>query len=279
MIKKSFAITIILLLIITSSILVLAQTNGIQERYNTYVGERGIETSQEFKGSLTDLLDISGSSFASWIKAWEKGSDLSSIVIKYIFLILLVLLIYSALSSADFPEGKMLQLAISIIVGIIATFSINPGELVGIMRSYTALGITLSLFFPLIVLALFTYATASRLQPGGIVLQKVMWIIYAGYLILSNGTSLLISTKLSNESVFYAIAVFLGAQPIVNQDTRLISIVLLIIGIFLLWFATQANSRIVEWVARERRDADLQRYQDQEERAQAATETRAESTR
>ena len=75
-----------------------------------------------------------------------EGTGVDGATIKWLVLMLVIILIYSALGYADFPENGALRFGLAIVVGLLATILITTDELVTTLKSYTALGLTLTLF-------------------------------------------------------------------------------------------------------------------------------------
>jgi hypothetical protein len=127
---------------------------------------------------------------------WENGTSYNSMkpkeqelfgkTLKYLILILVVILSYSSFAYADFPKSKILRGVTSIIVGLLATFFITTPELVSIITSYTAMGVAMSIFFPILILLFFTMVVATKANPMGIFAQKILWVIYSAYLLIKS---------------------------------------------------------------------------------------------
>jgi hypothetical protein len=97
---------------------------------------------------------------------------------RILFLILIAVLIFSALKSANFPDNVGAQIAISIVVSFLAVVYITPNEFFGIMQSYNALGIALSVFLPVLILIFFTLVVGQK-APFAIVFTKFLWAIFS----------------------------------------------------------------------------------------------------
>ena len=110
-----------------------------------------------------------------WIQAYEKGEGLSSVALKWSFLFWIIVLVYSALNKVEFPDNTSLRWILSIAVAILFTFSINSSELISILRSYTAGGVAMLLFVPVMILGFFTFTMAVKVNVVGLVLQRILW--------------------------------------------------------------------------------------------------------
>jgi len=170
-----------------------------------------------------------GSWFCSRMAQWEPGvdwknGDLGAIAIflKYIFLVLSILLVYSALAYGKFPESAGLRIAIAIVVGFLITFMISTSEVLTAMTSYSALGITLIIFFPILILGFFTLVVASKASPMGIFLQKIMWVIYSFYLFIKAGAMLLLKYSMSSAGDVVSKAYTVGTDGAIAYGTTII---------------------------------------------------------
>src|SRR3989344_7002120 len=171
-----------------------------------------VDCSQPSRGISGELFDSSANAnglinfIAKKLCIWESGnlSGFEGTTIKYFFLLLVILLIYSSLSYVNFPDtfsssggSSFVRFLISFIVGIIATFAITSSELLTILQSYTALGITLTLFFPIMILMFFSLVTAKKASPIGIFGQKILWLIYSVYLFIKSALLFYVNWSIS----------------------------------------------------------------------------------
>jgi hypothetical protein len=233
---------------------------------------------KKFEGSLSDVLSFNNKNLAGWIKAWETGdgAKLNEAIIKYLFLIIIVLLIYSTLSFAKFPENGAIRILLAIVVGIIAMFSIQPNELATIMRSYTAMGVALYLFLPVMVLAFFSLVVASKANPMGIFLQKIIWAIYTIYLFVTAGGSLIMSSPKFYNTFIYHFFAFFGGEVAPTANDQLILTVLFVSSIILFVIAVWQNDFVVAWMAKEKRDSEIEGQRARIARSRAYDEARSE---
>ncbi|MFH1425527.1 MAG: hypothetical protein ABIG28_02235 [archaeon] len=222
------------------------------------------------------------------------GLNFAGATAQWYVLILVIILIYASLSYANFPDSPVLRWPISIIVGLLATMLITTPEILAALQSYKALGITFLLFVPIIILTFFTFAVASKVNPFGIIVQRIAWLIYSVYLFIKTGTMLLLKwyaskaganlSGLVKEGTFthQLVTFFLGedfAKTALAGGDTLILVILFIVSIAVFWIFVLGNKKVTEWFVRERRSADITKYQDTAERAKAARETDAEATR
>ena len=228
--------------------------------------------------SLAELFEPDFATLASWLRVYEEGSSLSDTFIKYLFLALIVILVYSILAYSNFPESGTLRLFIAIVVGLLATISISPGELTAMLRSYTALGASLILFIPILILGFFTLVVASKVNPIGIFLQKILWIIYSVYLFISSGSALVMG-NLDKSRFTFKFFEFFGGKAAETGESILILTILLVTSIAIFVIAVLGNDMVIAWAAKEKREADVEKYKDTARRSRSARETDAELTR
>jgi hypothetical protein len=246
--------------------------------------------------SLCDNIDN------QWLKEkcglWVSGVDLSTAApkdissvgetIKWFALIMIVLLVYSALSYASFPDSAWVRIAIAVPVGFLATFFITTNELITAMQSYSALGITLTVFFPFIILGFLTMVVASKGSPMGIYLQRIMWIIFSVFLLIRTyllwslknaidaGT---ITNESTNYSIFFGIAKMKITETIVNNMSRYDSAMLftMMVASIAALFIMASNKRVTDWLAKEKVDAEVQAQKLRMQRSQEYDSARAEA--
>tara|TARA_Y100000310_G_scaffold345146_1_gene462178 strand:- start:504 stop:1226 length:723 start_codon:yes stop_codon:yes gene_type:complete len=121
---------------------------------------------------------------------WEEG-NLSVNVAKYLFLLLLLILIYAvseylpffkARTDKDTANKMRLRVLFSVIVAILATAYWNPTEVYALLASYGAMGLALGVFIPLAIIMFFTIELGKEISPGAIVLQYFLWIAFGSWL-------------------------------------------------------------------------------------------------
>jgi hypothetical protein len=109
------------------------------------------------------------------------GESEAGVIMRLFFFALLVILIYSVLTTAKFPEQTAVRAIISAVVGFLAIVYITPEEFYAIMQSYTALGIALLIFLPIAILIFFTLTIGEK-AAFALVFTRVLWLIYSFYL-------------------------------------------------------------------------------------------------
>jgi len=135
------------------------------------------------------------------MRLWLNGVDLSKddqvkqvgVFIRLFLLLLIIMLMYAAFRIINFPSMEKKnafsigRLGISVITAILVMFFIPTSSLVTAMQSYSAMGVTLIILFPIFVLGAFTMLVASNANPSGLFIQRIIWGVYSVYLFLQAG--------------------------------------------------------------------------------------------
>lgn len=206
-----------------------------------------------------------------WLKGvdWETGEDLGGLteMIKWFVLILVVLLIYSALTMGEFPENPLVRAIIAGVTGILSTFFITSQELITTMQAYTALGVALTVFFPIMILGFFTITIIKKGKPTGIFLQQILWIIYSVYLFIKTGSLLLLknasATELASGEVkmwFLKISASPAVQASVKAQSGTMLMVLLITSVAVFAIMVIGNKTVRKWVGQQQREAESEAF-------------------
>ena len=126
--------------------------------------------------------------FTSW-----QGGNLDVNIAKYLFWIIILLLIFSTLKFANFPSigGKgsgFLQFVLALVVSFLATAFITPEEVFVMLVSYSALGLTLGSILPFVVIMFFSAMLVSNekirgMSIGKMMLEVVIWVMWVGFLV------------------------------------------------------------------------------------------------
>jgi len=114
---------------------------------------------------------------------WGTLGNISINVTKFLFLILLTLLIWSILDTVEIIKNSGIRFFISLIVSFLGTMYLTPSDVWMMLTSYSALGSTILTFFPLFILILFTFRMVIKGGAMGIVYQWATWAIYFLFLI------------------------------------------------------------------------------------------------
>jgi len=235
------------------------------------------------KGSLADILELNpAGNIAQWLKAWESGKEenVSGVFLKYLFLILIFIFIWSVFAFMNFPSSKIARFIISLIFGILVTMFISPPELFAAMTAYTAAGIGLILVFPVLVLSMFTFAVAVKSHSAGLVVQRVLWTAYSVYLFITSGAGLASHfTKTGKgESLFNSLLGWFTTESLVPRG-KTVLFVLFIISIVIFFTAVIGNDYVTHFFAEAQRKGDMHALEDELKRSKAYDKTRAEQTR
>jgi len=199
--------------------------------------------------------------------------------IKLFFMLLVIILIYSSLTSVKFPEEAPLRWLLAGITGFLATILISGDEIIAILESYKALGIAMTLFFPLMILAFFTFVVATKVSVFGILIQRILWMIYSIYLFFRAAGLLLISLLgekiLSGGGFIETTVTFLFGKGVTTDASPVILVLMIIVSIAVFWIFVYKNKGLTEWLVKERREAEGIKYRDTSETAKQTLETDA----
>jgi hypothetical protein len=204
--------------------------------------------------------------------------DLAGEIIKWLFLVLIVLLIYSALTFASFPESAGIRLIVAIVGGALATFLLTTQELMTAVQSYSAMGIALVVFFPILVLAFFTLVVATKANPIGILLQRILWLIFSVYLFLKAG--ILFALSRGPDTLFYDTASALSSTKALTSiqastiDKPML-ILLMVVAVAVFAIAVVSNKFVVHWLAKEKISGEVESEKSMLERSHAYDVERA----
>jgi len=244
---------------------------------------------------LPFLPDLIEGPIENFLHLWESGGGIDETALKYFFLGIVVILIYSSLSYVNFPSrgGYVTRIILSILVGFLATALIAQEELIAAMQSYTALGIALIVFLPTLILGFFTIMVASKASPMGIYFQKITWVIYSTYLFIRSGFGLyanLAVTKFGEGAVLaqnnYTLTkFFLGnsteyftnAQATGIGGGNIILLVLFVVSIAIFIIMVWWNKPVIAWLAKEKIDAEAEAQKAMIERSQEYDKARSEA--
>jgi hypothetical protein len=221
---------------------------------------------------------------------------------------LVLVLFYSAFKYVNFPSNVLLRAFVTLIAGLLATMFISTDELMTTLTSYTALGVTLTLFFPILILLFFSMVVADKSSPLGIYAQKIMWAIYAGYLFVKSAILLTItyycqltSDGLSYEFIKQPPSWFMSMvlkMPILNSgegislesqaktfaivksaldNDQIILWVLLIAAIAILFIMVFGNEYVEGWIQKEKLKAAIEAKRNEIAYAEASRKLEGEA--
>jgi len=205
---------------------------------------------------------------------------------KILILALLIVLIYSALGTANFPENAGLRFILAIIVGLLGTIYFSSSEIISIMESYKAMGLAITLFFPILILAFFTYFTATKGRAAGILSQRILWIFYSVYLFVRLVGLMVVrwfgEALNENTSVLKVIQFLFGTsgyEDAANAGDPIIMIMLIVAAITVFWIFVIGNQTVVSFLMAEQSEADAKVLEDEIKRQDAKRKAESGSTR
>lgn len=197
--------------------------------------------------------------------------------VKVLILFLIIGVIFSALGFMGIPDNSAIRFLLSVVVGTLVTSLISPSEIVAAMQSSKALGITIILGFPIMIMCAITLQIALKGHFMGVMVQRFLWLIYSLYLFLTSAGTWLYSNFSSSN-----ILNFLGYLDFVNADliggNKLIVIIQLILSIVLFWFMFVKNQAVVDWIKNQKFFDDISKMKDTFRRDTARTKESAAQT-
>jgi hypothetical protein len=135
-----------------------------------------------------EVAQISGTSFISdFFTNWSAGS-LDVTIAKYLFWIMLLMLITDVLGFVGFPSNGFLQFLLALVVSFLATAYITPNEVYVMLTSYSALGLTLGTIIPFMIMNFTSVMLAGakrvkQMSSGRLMLIFMLWLFWTGFLI------------------------------------------------------------------------------------------------
>jgi hypothetical protein len=128
--------------------------------------------------------------FSSVLKIWTVSLTFDFILIKYVFLIFLVLLLYSIFSSFNFPKSEIVKVFLSVFCAFLFLSSFGPSFFLALRSNYLAIPFSLLVIFPALILGVFSFFVVRFNNLFFGILQRFFWGIYFGYLALASGLKL-----------------------------------------------------------------------------------------
>ena len=212
---------------------------------------------------LVDIFELDAGGIFQWFSAYEKGTDVSTVFIKYLFLVLVFVMAYSSFNIIRFPEETYLRAILSVVVAILFTIVIRPEELIAAMINFKSVGLTMILVFPMIVLAMFSFAMAVQMNAMGIVLQRVIWGIYSVFLFLNSSLVLLAGkASVAPDSVLVSLATLAGSfggTYFAEADATIAS-ALFVASIIIFFTMVLFNKKFIDILSAEVTNAKLLKY-------------------
>jgi hypothetical protein len=251
-------------------------------------------------GRAASLADASSSSWIDnfrrlafvdlWLGGYKSGHfEIAGTFVKVMLLLLMIILVQCALNYVKFPENTFAQVLISIIVGILATFLVSTEALLTSLTSFTALGTAIWIFLPILILTFFTIMVSASAAPFGILIQKILWLIYSVYTFISGLVIFSLAqskagSEIAGSLTKYIINPLYGADSVVlegmksNADAPT-AVLLVVVSIFVFVIAVVKGDFLTHWLAKEKMDADLMKFQGDVERQSAKRRIEAEDTK
>lgn len=224
---------------------------------------------------------------APFIRDWESGR-VSCEIIKLFLLILVILLIFSSFIFVDFPPGYILKTLVSIALGLMITWLVTTGEVCAMLAGYRAVGISLMIFFPILVLTFFSFIVAYKMKnPFGLMAQRIMWLVYSMFLLLRTSAYFLsmigvgsesdgILMTLTKQAAKLAWDAAVGATPTENTgDFFIIGIIHFIVALAVLWIFVFRNQDFLKYIYEKRMEAEVLSEKEKFKRARAARDVYA----
>ena len=213
------------------------------------------------------------------IQGWERG-EIQKSTLKIFLLILITVLLFSTFSFVDFPSGFILKSVLSIFLGFFITFFITPDEILGALLGYKALGVSLMIFFPILILAFFSFMVAFRMSnPFTLLAQRLLWLIYGLFLIFRVISISLGLVGLSGGGGFIVqyfgfIWNFLAGGFANTTSGSLITLLIihLIVGITVIWIFVIKNQEFIRFVYDEKLKAEVAAGKAEAKKAKAGVE-------
>ena len=213
--------------------------------------------------------------YCTWLGGITGGAEFNLFAefIKLGILIIVILLVWSALSYVKFPESAITRAVLAAVVGILGTLFLTPADLVTTIQAYSALAIALSIFLPILILGFFTVVVASKGAPFGILTQKILWLVFSLYLLFKTISLWVImhcipfaGDKCPTSSLdwlytlLYKYAVLpLNSQTVIDKFTEQVQgtpmytpailVILVIVSIFVLVAMVWKNDSVEHWLA------------------------------
>ncbi len=238
---------------------------------------------------------------SDFLDKWEKGETIDDIVSKYLVLILIGVLIFSSLSSANFPESGILKVVLSVVVAFLSTWYLVPEELIGIFSSYTGLALVISIVFPIFLLIFLSFAITKKVRQLGILGIKALWGAYGIWLVWRGFVVIVLKYSYRNwkeiittEGILYngsidwlnlpGVGILKSAQwigvPVSNMisETALyealrvsttIAVMFLVIGIIIFWMGVVRTAWIHEWLKKTERETVVSNFKDEMKKAKS----------
>ena len=137
-----------------------------------------IVSAQSASDSLANLFSKPIEEFRnSWATGvWGEGFG------KFFLGILILFLIWGILDTTGLIKNGLINFGISIVVAFLSTAYLLPSEIISVMQTYSALGLTIGVIFPFAVVLLFTFGAVKSQDLTGTVIQYILWIVFTFFI-------------------------------------------------------------------------------------------------
>jgi len=137
-------------------------------------------TSTVGKQETATLSNLNTNFFNTLLASWGTG-NLDPTILKGILALIIVFIIFSALTSIQFPEQLSIRLILSIIIGFLSSIWIVPEEVYAAMSSYVSLGVAITFFVPLFILVAITFFSYKSGAGLGVLVSRMLWLVFGVY--------------------------------------------------------------------------------------------------
>ncbi|MBM3232943.1 hypothetical protein FJZ18_02125 [Candidatus Pacearchaeota archaeon] len=126
---------------------------------------------------------------AALFKGGAMSESTQLLITKLLLIFLVVIVVYAVAGFLPFfPDNQPgLKWAFSIVIGILAFIFVKPAEIKVLLTTYQALGIAVTTIIPLIIILTLTYKLSEKAPGVASIANKVILIIFLGYLFVQWG--------------------------------------------------------------------------------------------
>jgi len=168
--KKRFVLSLFLLSLFIINIIVVGLVSA-DETQKT-----------EIKTTITRVTSTVFNPIREMFGGWQSG-DFSVVIAKYLFLILLALLIYEIAGKVPFLKGKIARVPASIIIAFLGTAYLTPKEIYLMLTSYGAMGLILGAIIPFLIIFFFSLELGKKGGVANKFIQQAVWLGFGIFLI------------------------------------------------------------------------------------------------
>lgn len=154
-----------------------------------------------FAMAAPPLINVGGSSsinlsgILSALFGGGTGSVTELIVLKILVVFMLTLIIGPLLAFVPFlKDRKSITWVIAAVVAFLGTFYLTPGDIFGMLQSYSALAIALTSIIPFLIIIFFIWQTSEDMSPASVLTSKLVAGFFALFLIYNEFKLLFLDT-------------------------------------------------------------------------------------